>query len=586
MPRQQEGMSTATKVLLAGAAAGVVVGGVYLAFGRKSGSADNDDDFKVDASTSERMREPEAEKKKEPAATSSQKTASVSSEGKMSRADTSSLEPSYSFAATPENMHMLDEPKHHTGSRKEMPTQMKDGAKHFPRLGIVMQLPSGWNCKEEVPPVPSISMLSISKPEFEHQPPPMSAADVGRVPVCLVSIEDLSIEGLNAQEYLQKSKSLAFQQMMMMSQGMHAPQMVFEGEMKVGPFTLALEYAQITPMMQMQVLNLIAVECGFAYLLQFMAQPSVFEQYKSQIMECARGIELFPDPIAEHFGPTAYLDVKTGTHSLKIPPSWRAQPSGGIASFNSPSTAKTDAISIYTNDDDAVLTVLTGKEVAEKKYGDVTCTSIKDPSSQRIKKLYTNGTFAVVIQPLRSNNVSVLDTYCVEVLQSIQPCTEPKATWYVSPARNLKFQLLREKAVVLETRVGDGAILFAPEGLGDQGNPDAGAPAMTIRVEDPSTDQDCEGSLDEWYARIDKESADGTLTELKRTKLGGKDAVSFISKEMVEVGPGQREERVAKIVIFVHNGKTNMLRWEASTANFRRTQPQFEGLLDTYTFLS
>jgi hypothetical protein len=148
----------------------------------------------------------------------------------------------------------------------------------------------------------------------------------------------------------------------------------------------------------------------------------------------------------------------------------------------------------------------------------------------------------------------------------------------------MTFELISNKGVILETRVGDGALVYAPDGM-DQ-NSEEPPVTMTIRVEDPSTDPDCMGSLDEWYARIKAESQGGDLHDLKRETIGEHSAVTFVAKEMVEVGPGMKEERSAKVIIFVHQGRTHMLRWEATSAGLRRSERQLNSLLSSYKFLN
>lgn len=108
---------------------------------------------------------------------------------------------------------------------------------------------------------------------------------------------------------------------------------------------------------------------------------------------------------------------------------------------------------------------------------------------------------------------------------------------------------------------------------------------LTLRVGDPSNDTDCRATLDEWMARIESESegSDGSIQDLKREKVNGRDCVTFVNKDMVEVGPSQREERYAKVIIFLVGIKTIMLRWEAASGVFQRSQRRLKSLLDSFT---
>lgn len=583
MPRQRD-------IVIGGIAAGLVAGGVWLLLRKNTEEADADAFTQSSAparapATSEVVREAAAG----PAPVGERpRAAPVAAEEGMGEAQESTLgdldrdASRYSFVALPEE----ESAKAGSGNRQIV----RDGVALFPRLGVALPLPTGWIAHEDMAPVPNVSVIAITKPEFQHAQQ-SGPAGFGTTPAVLLSVEDVSAEGVNAAEYKEKSKNLAYTQMMMMTRGMFQPQIIFDGELTVGRFSLSLEYIQRTPDFQMQVMNLIHVESGLAYVLQIMANPQVFEQYKSSIMSIARGIELSPPQEPKTLAEQAYLSVTSKGHTISVPASWKIQSVSGsnaseaIFQFSTGSASKTESINIYKNDSDAVVSVLASGTVQDEKtlQQGVTRTTIVDHSSRREKLLFTNGSFAALVQPLKTKTCVVRDGICGEMLASIAVAAASSTAGssgvvqqYVSTKKKIRFTAL-PGSTILESRVGDGSILYAPDGI----NQEQDSATMTIRVEDPTTDPDCMGSLDEWFARIKSESSDGTISDIRRETVSRLPAVTFTTKEMAEVGPGMRDERTAKVVIFVTDGRTTMLRWESSTGDFRKHERKLTQVLES-----
>ena len=94
----------------------------------------------------------------------------------------------------------------------------EDGVQHFPHLGLKIKPLPGWIVKEELSPMPNIAMVMVTTPELMEAQ--QEQTEMGAVPVIILSIEDINGENLDAVEFKERSKQMAMQQMLMMTNGM------------------------------------------------------------------------------------------------------------------------------------------------------------------------------------------------------------------------------------------------------------------------------------------------------------------------------------------------------------------------------
>ena len=453
---------------------------------------------------------------------------------------------------------------------------------YYQRLGISIVTPTGWSSKQEVSPHPIISMISISLDKHANETP--SIMNYGTIPIVILSIEDNQTEGYTIDEYMKNAKEMSFMQMYQMTQGQFRPEIVFEGKKQIGSFDLSFEFIQQQQPFLMHIRNHVTMKNGVIYTLQMMCKPDIFSTYLEDFDLICKGIIIEPLQSSTAFSKKSYIKVSSGSIEAKIPTSWRIQNVEAML-FHTGSMSKTDSIQLLRSNEDIVLDLLNdGEIIEEKKIENCTCSHIK--VNTKIKKLFTLANFSLIIEPIKENKCTVDDSYCVEVLLNTSESTDLPQILYESKEKKCTFPLKSAKSGIVEARLGDGSIQYFPTYPSNQLEMSNDISVITLRVENPSTDPDCMASIDEWYSRIKNESTtDSTLSEIKRENINGYAVVRFVSKDMVEVMPGTKEERCASIVIFVHDGMTHMLRCECTSSSFKKSINEFNDLIHKYSFL-
>ena len=144
---------------------------------------------------------------------------------------------------------------------------------------------------------------------------------------------------------------------------------------------------------------------------------------------------------------------------------------------------------------------------------------------------------------------------------------------------------VKVKSRLVESRIGDNAITFAPEGIPSSDVPTEATPIFTVRCGDPSSDKDCEPTLADWLVRLRRESSreEVRISDLNQSEIRGRPCVAFSQQEAQDVGRGTTEEHRARIVVFVENGKTYMLRWEAPITVWEKYISGFETILESFS---
>ena len=460
-----------------------------------------------------------------------------------------------------------------------------NGLCQYPNLGIVLPLVPGWGADDDISPMPTVAIIQMKNDEYGDLQPQAP----GDVPVALISVEDVSADDLTCDEFRQRNKQMALTQMLMVTKGMFPPEVEFDDEFKWGHFTHKLEYKQTTPYYSMKVLNLIAVQDGLAYIFQLMGNPTVFGKVKDDVLKMAKEMVINPRVSCEHFTAESYtmVESKKAKCSIKFPSAWEIPVSNfskdAIFEAITPSTAKSERISVYSGtleelNADAVL----GKG-AKLVSQDDQFAMYSVTGGKKIKVL-TNSKMTLVVKPEMVETCVTSNVTLIDVLTSITESESDADTYtHVNKKQSYSFKI-NKGSKVMESRLGERTLLYAPLGVPKTQEQMAAqeeeSPILTIRTGDPSNDPDCRPTLGEWYDRIKSESQ---IENLKKDKDAlGRECVTFITKEMQQTQPGYNEERTAKVIVYIKDGTTYMLRWETPTEHFRKQQRELEKILASF----
>lgn len=587
--------SNKNKLLIGAAAATVVIGGVAAWYMLSQSSEETADEFKpkshrTTATTAKKEASPKTSPKEstvettEASATAKpvvEKKETEKKAGRLERSDTLICN-EYSFdgpkdASASAEPSSLSAPKGNAGQPDE------NGVVHFPHVGLVLQLHQGWNINEDMAPMPNVMVIGLSKTEWSSLPQDAP----GAVPIVLLSVEDISNENLTLQEFKDKSKNMAITQMMMMTQGMIQPTISFDGPLHVGAFTHCLEYEQSTPMFKIQVLNLIAAKGGLAFVFQLMCSPAEFAKVRSEVIAIAKSVVIDTDGPEKPFDQSSFLEVKGPAGSIRCPSAWsmtnaRAHKAGtALFDLKNGSSQKTELISVYDSSDLEAVTKQ-WKEFTSKDLDGASVKVYKESGRNERKVVEANGV-AVVASPLMNASVSTSEQQLITIAKSFNAANSANAPAVTFNTPRLGYShIVESNGRIIDSRVGERTIVYAPLGLSQ----DTDNPIMTVRVGDPTNDPDCRPSLDEWEARIKSETQPG-ISKVKQETIGGRRVVTFENREMVETGPNTREERLAKVIIFLKESndgtppRTTMFRWETPSNAFRKTESLFNRMLNS-----
>jgi hypothetical protein len=236
---------------------------------------------------------------------------------------------------------------------------------------------------------------------------------------------------------------------------------------------------------------------------------------------------------------------------------------------------------------DGVETVRNNELVSEESG--VTVTEIKVGIHTKHIKIYEGPVapgggdkrYWLVTGPTSKHNMVATDGLFANVVTSISdaPCPSATGVRYQSPNYGIAFDA-RPGSKIMETRLEKSVVLYAPLGQheinpNEMPTPEViakirEAPTVQIRVGNPSNDEDCRESLDEWEKQVKGQRAQANLKNIRRFKInegaeGEREFLAFDSQEMIEVGMGQREERMAKMYVTMQDGQSALIRWEAPT---------------------
>lgn len=481
----------------------------------------------------------------------------------------------------------LDEQVAPAAAARAAVVQSEDGVEQFPHLGLKIKPLPGWIVKEELSPMPNIAMIMVTTPELMEAQ--QEQTEMGAVPVIILSIEDINGENLDAVEFKDRSKQMAMQQMLMMTNGMAQPRIRYDDNLSVGGFTHCLEFHQsLPPILDIVVCNMIAVQNRVAYVFQIMCNQKTMDKYKPKFMEMARSvvIENVPDVTIGTVQITTTSGFSVAGHSTWA---WNAKPSGAaIVEFTTPSTVRSELISVFEDDKAPSTSAWTVKGTPSTVNG-VSITTFTESRNER--KVLKFGGFTVVVKPTMKSLSKVPEASLVNLIRSVSKASESssssKAT-FVNDVHGYKFDV-QQGSKIIATRVGGGTIVYAPMGVPSDPQqapaPEQEGPTVTVRYGTPETDPDCCETLDGWKERLAIEKASGTTSDVQELTLSGHKCLSFISKDMQEVGPGQRLEVMGKVIIFVRNGATTLVRWECPSGLWKKFQPKFDGFMNSFTFL-
>jgi hypothetical protein len=570
-PPKNEG-SSLKQIVVAGAAVSAVLGGAYivykLATAKRGSSNDDDDAFTAN---------PEA-----PAAAEQQPPSPASSaSGTMQ----SNFTREYSFRVTAENEEMIEaalrEHKKELAAQAHAVQGTVEQPVRFPHLGVTFTGFAGWRgwiLNEEPSPMPNMAIVTITKPEFQERNQQRGPGDMGSDPIILMTIEDISNENLTHSEFKEKSKQMAIGQMMAMTGGMYQPKFFLDDDnIDIGVFKACLEYGQsLPPYLDIRVCNLITVKNGLAYIFQLMAKPDVLNTYRKQFMDMARHIEIETFASVD-FTRQAHKVVICGGYKVQIPPSWTVGMSGENVEVRTASTVKME-IGVLHPAGKVGIVASTTNAVVEN----VNVTTVDNGRM----KIFSTDKFSLAVSPVQKATVTTDERLFAALVKSVTPTSESPSEFFVHAKDKYKFATVAGSKIVA-SMIGKGAVIYAPDGVPTQEELESQAeqgPTVTIRVGDPTTESDCLSTLDEWEQNFRNEDG-ASISNLSRTRINGFECVTVINKEMQDVGPGQRVEIMAKIFVFVKDGKTTLIRWEVSTGQFKKYERKMNQFMDSFVLL-
>ena len=503
-----------------------------------------------------------------------------------------------------------------------------EGVRVFANIGAGLRLPEHWTIAEDISPVPNVAMISMTNTKYTSAS--NGAAEMpGSVPVLVLSVEDNAQEGLDLEEFKEKSKQTAMQQMFMMTNGMVPPRILFDGAQDNGVFEMVLEYALETPMFQLRVINFITMRDDLAYVMQFMGNAEVFAAEIDDVREIARNFSILPLPHQGPLSQNVVTDADAG-YSVHLPVNWviDSRETEAVAAWTrvlSMSTAtpvKTEKVELFKLTEKGTFSEKTLRALAEADKGAkvaffaATAQNAKAPASRKYAPffeadiavleyqnvamhhvcVYAIGEFCIRVTPLRVQTSVVKSAAIISTLRSLYADATETSVRYVNGKHGFSFPI-KERSRIVESRIGDNTVTLAPEGIQAELLENISAmkpteqtfeptPIFTIRTGDPTTDKDCETSLENWMARLRSESAraDVKMNELRYEKFSAFECVTFTQKEMQETGPGKKDEHLAKIFVLVNAGKTFMLRWETPTEVWKKFEPKLERIIDDFRF--
>lgn len=456
-------------------------------------------------------------------------------------------------------------------------------------LGISVKVPSDWEVREELSPVPNVAMVTVWNPEFANMP---NAEVPGAVPVIILSVEDIHGENLSLAEFKDRSKELSMQQMLMMTGGAIQPVVRRDAAIQEGCFRQLLEYAQsMPPFFDISVINLLEVRNGLAYVFQIMANPHVMAEYRSLFMQIARDIAVTPMENSS----LGFLRVFTGKVSVDIDTTWNwtipgddSDASAALATFELTSTVKAERISLYET---AKVPETDHKHRGAKEMDGAKMVSSFNGTQER--KVFTYGGYALVVEPTQRAISFLPEAAVVLALKSAKACTDearPRdGATFLTTEYGYKFDVVGTGRVV-STKLGKGTVVYAPLGIQQdmtkEMTPEDQGPTVTVRIGNPETDPDCMSTIEEWKTRIDAEAATSDLSNIKIVNLKGEKCLIFKSKEMQETGPGGEKTEIAgEVYIFVREGVTTLIRWEVARSQWRKFERDLSTFLESFRFL-
>jgi hypothetical protein len=493
-----------------------------------------------------------------------------------------------------------------------------EGNVSFPHLHFAFKLEPKWIIAEEVSPVPSVATIQLQHESTIgkdiHQAMP------GDFPTCVIAVEDVSSEGATVEDVKNRSIQMITMQFHMMTQGQARPQMDKDIATNVGPFKHYTEFTIHTPFFNLTMIYYLAISQHRVYNLQFMAKPELVGKYRTEIANMARSVVLLSDPAAEDFTQTGYLIVPiyNGDGQVKVPPSWKLSDveSKLPVSIVPPETiiGKMKTSSSLRPETVLVLNKAPNVEGLEKTRTEMVCSDasvefseykLQGPAghtAQHLKVCHfpSNKNVWVVSGPTRISDQVMLDNTLGQVCKSVST-TEPapnKDGGYTFVSTRFGFSFKAKKGgKIMESSIGEKVIMYGPLGgmdpsvmMNQQSPPTEEQmraaqeqPIVTIRCGDPETDPDCKETLAEWKRNVEQQakSGDAPLENIRLGKIGGRDFLLFDSKDMVEVGEGAKEERMAKMFVCIHERKSTMVRWEAPTGVFRKYEHMMNEMLES-----
>eukprot|EP00796_Vickermania_ingenoplastis_P012026 gene12026-8279_t len=427
----------------------------------------------------------------------------------------------------------------------------------YPHYGVEMKIPAGWSAVEGPPAAPNIAIIQIMPP------------DTSDGTYILLSIEDISTEQLQKEEYIQLMKSTAMETMFLMTNGVQPMQRKDE-TVRVGAFTHLLEFIIAHPMMSLLSTNYLAMENGMTYNLQMIGSPEGVQHQALQVIAknvVIQSVKSSSDRIE--------VNLKGISLTLDSLWSWKGMPqqqeSKALGLFGVNSKLRSEDIALYNTGEEPedFLSLPEEENVNGVRIG---------RSLEKEKKIISTGGYSICITSHKGAS-RIPESSIVQALRSVRPAQSDDCFAMFVRENRFRFKIAPGSAV-LSSVLNPDTVMYHPKGMPQQQAPEEALsfPTAVIRM---ALEKECE-TLEEWRQQIEEDNPEATFGY---EELCGYPCIKVESSEMIEIGMGQKMEARSNSLVFVVDGNSYLIRWELAKGEWKKYEKEFHRFVDGFEFI-
>eukprot|EP00759_Apiculatamorpha_spiralis_P050006 PhF_6_TR4469/c0_g1_i1/m.6112 len=457
----------------------------------------------------------------------------------------------------------------------------EDGSVVFPEIGVKIML-GDWTFGVQDSSIPTLFMVTLHHRDFPQEAESQQHMP-GDIPALVLTVEDISTEGLDLMEFKQRSKIMAREQLAGMTNGMVLPEIKMDGEVDIGPFKACLQYEVAAPFFHMSVLNLITVQNGLAFCLQFLGNPSMFERYSASAMEIARSFKIVPvRNVALSY---QIVQIKTRHFSVHLPSNWVvhsvSRDATTLVVAHTPSPTKTEIIEIlHSAQGDWSVHSMEQRAKADRgtaikirhKNG-VIFASYKNHGAH-VVMLVAHGQYCIKAVPLHNHVGLLIESDLVKVLESIKSTAPEYAHMYKNVSEGFSLNM-KIGSRLIEPKVSRSTIVYAPEGMSQ----DAPTPSGVLRWTE-AVESEAESSLDHWMAKFKQQSKQNpnAVVNLKYETIKGVKMITF--EQHTESPHGL--QIVVKVYFLLCGKRSYIWRWEVPQKMWKKYADNLTSMMESF----